>query len=372
MKQKRISSKNIIIFAGILILAVLQFILHRQTPFMMDDEWYGTNLVTGEALHSLSDIIESQIWHFLNWGGRNITHGILQLTLMTNELTADILNLIMTLLLAWIICIIAKRNNNFCFLTATTLMIGLNANIKMSMFWQSGTANYVYATVWILLFLWVYIRQVDAPDAKPLPLINLWILPLGLMTGWSNENMGPASFILTVMAIIYLKKSKCKPIPLWMFSGSALSLLGSCMVILAPGNFVRTAAIPKTGLSESILNRFLSMLCAGTDYLFPTALLLTIFILLYLTCLDGRLHPTQWMLLAHAVLSYGAMVLSPHYPDRATFGTMCVCIILIISIMADIVQKHRNWNRYVYSTVACLWIYSVYILLSEIYFFVPS
>lgn len=60
---------------------------------MMDDEWYGTNLVTNQPLRGLSDIIESQIWHFRNWGGRCMTHGILQLTLMSGEFMADMLNM---------------------------------------------------------------------------------------------------------------------------------------------------------------------------------------------------------------------------------------------------------------------------------------
>lgn len=372
MKRKTISLYNLSIISGILILTILQFILHRNTPFMMDDEWYGTNLVTGEALKSFSDILESQIWHFMNWGGRNITHGILQLTLMTGELAADILNLLMTLLLAWMICIIAKQKTPLWFLSALTMLIGFNANIKMSMFWQSGTANYVYATVWILLFLWAYIRQIENPDMPALPWIHLWILPIGLMTGWSNENMGPASFLLSIGAIIYLKKVLNRKIPFWMLSGSVMCLFGSCMVILAPGNFVRTAAIPDTSLIEAIYNRLLSMLCAGTDYLFPTALLLTALLIIYLVLLKEKLHPAQWMLLTHAILSYGAMVLSPHYPDRATFGTMCVCIILIINILADIVHKYPKWKSPITFSIGSLWLYASFALLNELLFFVPT
>lgn len=372
MKRKTISLYNAGTISGILILTILQFILHRKIPFMMDDEWYSTNLVTGESLKNFSDIIESQIWHFMNWGGRNITHGILQLTLMTGETVTDILNLLMTLLLTWMICIIAKQKTLFGFLSALTMLIAFNANLKMSMFWQSGTANYVYATVWILLFLWAYIRQTENPDMPSLPWINLWILPIGMMTGWSNENMGPASFVIAIAVIVYLKKVLKRQIPFWMLSGSVTCLLGSCMVILAPGNFVRTAAIPDTTLAESIYNRLLSMLCAGTDFLFPTVLLLTTLLIIYLALLQEKLHPGQWMLLAHAILSYGAMVLSPHYPDRATFGTMCVCIILIVSILADITHKYPKWKTYINLSVGSLWLYAVSALLSEFIFFVPA
>ena len=85
-KRKLIKTyQGFIIVAGIVILAVAEWFGHRRITFMMDDEWYGTNLVTNQPLRGLSDIIESQIWHFRNWGGRCMTHGILQLTLMSGE-----------------------------------------------------------------------------------------------------------------------------------------------------------------------------------------------------------------------------------------------------------------------------------------------
>ncbi|MBQ7774930.1 MAG: hypothetical protein IJ379_03330 [Lachnospiraceae bacterium] len=338
---------------------------------MMDDNWYGTNLVTGNTLTGFGDVITSQFWHFFNWGGRVITHGFLQLTLMGGELFCDILNIIMTLLLTRMICVLADCKSCYAFFTAATLLISLNANIKMSMFWQSGTANYVYATTWILVFLWVYIRQVQTPNASALPLVNLWMPLLGLITGWSNENMGPASFLLSVAAILYVTKYSQKKAPLWMISGSVFCLLGSCLVILAPGNFVRSSRLPETDLGTTIYERLLSMLCAGTDFLFPTALLLTLLILLYTIIFRERLQPAHWMLLAHAILSYGAMVLSPHYPDRATFGTMVVCIVLMLFIITDMLQKHSEWKQCFSLLTGSLWLYAMYSLLKEIYITIP-
>lgn len=370
MKQSAKAPYNIILsLLGILLLFGFQFMLHRATPFMMDDEWYSTNLATGQPLQNFSDIVEGQIWHFHNWGGRSITHGILQMTLMGGELFCDILNTVMTLLLTGMICVIAKQKSPMFFLLASSLIIALNANLKMSMYWQSGTANYVYSTVWILLFILAYIRHLETPDTKALPLISIWILPIGLMTGWSNENMGPASFLLAVFTIIYIRKFLNRKVPVWMYSGAALCLAGCCMVILAPGNFVRTAEIPQTGPVQSIYERFLSMLCAGTDFLFPSALLLVVVILIYMVVLKEKMATWQWVLLAHTILSYGAMVLSPHYPDRATFGTMCTCIILIVSLLGDIIRKNASWKKYLVPTTLCFWFYAMYALLCEIAYY---
>ncbi len=371
MDKKERLFRKILPIAGILLLAATEFILHRKITFMMDDNWYSTNLATDRPLAGFGDVLQSQIWHFFNWGGRVITHGILQLTLMAGELFCDILNILMTLLLTWMICVLAKQRHPFWFLTGFTMLTALNANIKMSMYWQSGTANYVYATTWILAFLWVYLRQVQKPDARALPLINLWLPALGLITGWSNENMGPASFIIAVAALIYLKKCLHQKLPVWSITGVLFCLVGSCLVILAPGNFVRVSNMDKIGLGETLYNRLLSMLCAGTDFLFATALLLVVLLLIYTLVLKEKLQPVHWLLLAHAILSYGAMLLSPHYPDRATFGTMAVCIVLMISIMADIIHRHEKWKKPLFLLTACLWTYAMYIVLQEIYNTLP-
>lgn len=371
MKTNKTNRRTLYVFIAFIFLAVIEFALHRKVVFMMDDNWYSTNLATGEALASLSDIWISQKWHFFNWGGRVITHGLLQLTLMGGELLCDILNLLMTLILAKIISILANRKDFISFFTAFTLLIALNANIKMSMFWQSGAANYIYSTVWILLFLWVYLRQIQTPDSLPLPFISVWIPFLGLITGWSNENMGPASFVLTIIVILYIHLFQKSKIPFWMISGSFFCLLGSALVILAPGNFARVACLPEEGFFEVLYNRLLSMLCAGTEYLFPTVLFMVFLMLIYTICLKEKLQAVHWMLLIHAILSYGAMVLSPHYPDRATFGTMAVCIILIIYMLSDILEKHESFRRSIYIFIGLLWIYSLYSLLSELYLFLP-
>lgn len=351
----------------LLILLLSEFVLHWKVPFMMDDLWYSTNLATGVALQNINDIIESQIWHYFNWGGRCMTHGVLQMTLMCPQHFADLINLGMTCLTGYVICVLGGCRRPMWFLAASSLLISLNPNIKMSMFWQAGTVNYVYSTTWILFFLWVYIRQMEQPSAPNLPLIKLWILPLGLLAGWSNENMGPVCFLTAVAAMIYIGREKKERLPFWMGEGTVSSLVGSILVIIAPGNFVRNAVIEKKGLAAFLTDRLFSMLRAGAGYLFPSAVLVILSLLLYSTYTRQKMHIGQLVLLAAAVLSFGAMILSPHYPDRATFGTMAVCIALSLSLLSETL----NLKPEIYPHVAILWgstwMYALYRLIEEIY-----
>ena len=184
--------------------------------------------------------------------------------------------------------------------------------------------------------------------------------------------MGPSSFVISVMAILYIRIVQKRKLSLWMLSGAFFCLIGSALVILAPGNFVRVSHLPEESFFQTLYNRLLSMLCAGTDYLFGTVLFLVLLLLIYTIYLKEKLQPLHWFLLIHAILSYGAMVLSPHYPDRATFGTMAVCIILIVSILSDILEKCQHFRKYIYLFMNLLWIYSLYTILREIYLFLPS
>lgn len=360
MKDKNKPVGNIMLILGILILLLMEYLVHHNCTFMMDDLWYSTNLSTGHPLQTLGDVWESQVWHFYNWGGRNITHGILQLTLMGGELLANIINIIMMVLLVVMCCLLSRRSEKISFLLAASLIIVCNPNIQESIFWQSGTVNYVYSTAWIFIFLWLYLRETFPEKSGKIPLITFWIIPLALITGWSNENMGPASFVISGLIIIYIWKYLHRKPPIWMFLGSAFSLLGSILVIMAPGNFVRSSHLPDTDFLTMAGERLLNMLCAGTDYLFPAIALFLLFLYAYVAIFKNKLKPFQWFLLLHAILSYGAMVLSPHYPDRATFGTMCVFIVLIVSMFGEIIKSPGISKKYIYFFTVCTWFYAMF------------
>ena len=93
------------------LLLLVMFVTHRAIPFMMDDLWYSTMLSDDTPISSISDIVKSQIWHYNNWGGRSMTHSILQLTLLAGELAAD----------AVFGDYVRMGGSPFCYLTLTTM-----------------------------------------------------------------------------------------------------------------------------------------------------------------------------------------------------------------------------------------------------------
>ncbi len=372
-KQNRILTG--IAAALVLVTAVVMYAVHRAVPFMMDDLWYATLLSEDTPVRTVSDIFKSQIWHYFNWGGRSMTHSILQLTLLAGESAADVLNVGVTFLLALLICTVAGNKRLPAFFAACGMLPALNANWKMSMFWQSGAANYLYITVFLLAFLYCYLRELADTGGfgknaqpflqegiKPLPGIGVWIVPLGILAGWSNENMGPAVWLssLFVMVLLFRENKRIKP---WMVLGSLSCLFGWVMMIAAPGNYVRSAQTQEDqyGLLWRCFLRGYAQSKAALEYLFP-ALLVVCAMLLLARALKLKLGRRNVILLGCALLSWGAMILSPHYPDRACFGTMVLLICVALRIGGRIARERKDMAIPLFAASVLVWLRGMYFL----------
>ena len=343
MKNKTLRYIIYILIIGLTV--VLCYFYHNDIRFMMDDLWYSTNLKTGEPLSSIKDVFEGQLWHYRNWGGRSVTHTLLQFILMGGETFADILNVFTQLLLALIstLFISKKSDKLFSFAFVLVAMLAFNPNITDSMFWQSGAVNYLYSTCWILVYMFIFLRELN-PDSKPLWGITFWSIPLAVFTGWSNENMGPAAFCLGLMVIFILLKEKRKPKG-WMIVATMAAFLGSALCILAPGNFVRSEFSEGGSLTDTLINRFTQMFTAGLSFLAPSFLLLLL-LLIIVKVLNIKPQSKEIILLITAVLAYGAMALSPHFPDRATFGIMLINIILSAEQISKIKNIYPDFGKF--------------------------
>ena len=372
--DKKITITALILFV---ISAALVFFVNHHVPFMMDDEWYSTLLYSDEKISSLSDIINAQIWHWHNWGGRSITHGLLQLILMCGESFADVLNTVFLFILSLSAVLVSntasgKMIKNPAYIAVTYgLILGLAANWKMSMFWEAGAANYLYITVFILLFIFCYLRELE--DSAPLKGITVWMIPLAIISGWSNENMGPVCFVLSVITEIILKK-KGRKIKTWMIEGSILSLFGSIMCIAAPGNFVRSGEnYQDIGTLWKTFLRFYYESTAVFKHQILTVTVLAFVLIMSIWGLGIALTVSEKMLLLGALLSWGAMILSPHYPDRATFGTMCLIICVVISRASLMIRQKKEVALPLFLGSLVIWLKGLYDLcdfLANVYYWI--
>lgn len=173
--------------------------------------------------------------------------------------------------------------------------------------------------------------------------------------------MGPAVWLLGIAVMVWNCHEK-KKIPVWMTLGSISCLFGCIMMIIAPGNFVRSAEVPENqyGFLWRCFLRGYAEAKGALEYLFPTLLLLVFLLILQKYVLKGEIGRRNLLLLGCALLSWGAMVLSPHYPDRAAFGTMVLLACVILSLAGKILRARRDLAWPFFGAAAFVWLRGMY------------
>ena len=143
-----------------------------------------------------------------------------------------------------------------------------------------------------------------------------------------------------------------------MVLGNLACLAGSAVCILAPGNFVRSAQAEESqyGFLWRLFLRCYGESKGALEYLFPVLLVLFFLLILY-----GRAPGKRnELLLFCALLSWGAFLLSPHYPDRASFGTMLLCICVILSLTRKLLQRKIQLIWPLWGIAAFIWLRGMY------------
>ena len=78
--------------------------------------------------------------------------------------------------------------------------------------------------------------------------------------------------------------------------------------------------------------------------------------------LKEKIGRDNGLLLLGALLSWGAMILSPHYPDRASFGTMALLLCVILSMAGKAVDRQKENAWMYYSCAMLVWLRGMYYL----------
>ena len=175
--------------------------------------------------------------------------------------------------------------------------------------------------------------------------------------------MGPAVWILSLLVML-LRHREHKKNPVWMYLGNISCLAGSILMIAAPGNFVRTEETVEESYSLlwKIYLRFYAEAKGVMEYLFPTLLLTLFLVMICKGMLKETLGREIDLLLFGALLSWGAMILSPHYPDRAAFGTMVLLICAILAMTGKIVDRQKEYGVMFYGGGVLIWLRGMYFL----------
>ena len=312
--------RNRIVLVCLVIMAVMSWFC-AMTPWISDDYAFSKN----EA-----GLWATQVKEYLEWSGKFVGHYMARVLLSGPEWVHPVLTPIMFMLLVAggaLLALGAQWRERLCawhlVVVAGLVWIALPA-FGTVFFWRTGTGDYGYSLVWATLFLVPYRMWADRADFR-LPGGALFVFA-GILAGWSNENVGMLA-ILTALSVAVFRWRASGRVHLWAIAGIAGAALGWSMMMAAPGNAIRLAAVggvEKIPLaSMKALLRFVQFW--STEQIEMLPYFLVALLLAWMLRRRGLLKPAAWIpavvffLMAQASLA--AFIASPSTPYRAMSAT---------------------------------------------------
>lgn len=352
MKNK-IECISLIISIVIIFIAI--FILNYYTPLIADDYEYSYIFWTDERISSLLDILISQAKHYIQWGGRSVAHTLGQISLMLGKPVFNITNSFMYLLLIVLICkhiLGSKKITTILFIGINILVFLFTPVFGQTILWLIGSSNYLWCMVIMLLFLYPYRLYLDQKKLVLKPIFqSMYVAILGLLAGWTNENTSGAILLILILFLI-IYKLKNYIIPKWAYIGGVFNLIGFLLMILAPGNYVRSSTlVDGNSLFNKFLYRGVYITQQAFEYLHILGLIFLVLLLMYFY-INHRKIASLGIAFIYALSSIAAiyaLILSPQSPPRAFFGAMCLMYIAVGIVFVKVYganKIYRFLNRF--------------------------
>lgn len=319
--KKYIDAKSALVLLAIF---AIMLVLNHLMPLHRDDYDYSLVWLTSEHIGSFTDVIESCYRHYLYHGGRMVTVFGLVLFLWLGKFIFDVVNALMfTALIALIYCH-ARREVRLLepgILAAVALLTWLALpHFGEVAVWKSGSTVYLWSAVPVLLFLLPYNLYNKAPWAHKRAYLAPLMLLLGVLAGWSVENLGVTVCAISVglCGYHYARKN----LPLWMGAGAIGAVIGLVGLIGAPGNYVRYDEQGGDGsLLLTILDHIGKQFAAGGE-----ALLYVLPVVLLMLCL--------WQLYRRELTAHSATPIATASAARMGYGTYITYAVITALIVS--------------------------------------
>ncbi len=358
-KNESKKTKLIQNFAFLIVFAItgsVIFVFNLYTPLIADDFNYSFSFATGESISSLNDIFESLVFHYKNTNGRLFTHFFVFLFLSINKNIFNVLNTLVFLLLGLLVYCFSgfsiKKKRPFMLAGIYGLIYFFAPAFSESFLWLTGSCNYLWGSVFILLFLLPYRKSLDKGNKKANKILSLAFavlnIPFGFLAGMANENLSAAMIFIAVACILVVKFIKKQKISLWMFTGITGSLFGFLFLLF--GNSARLEKAGGLGSVFSWIKNFFFITFDSMEFFAPIFMLI---IGLFIACfLSGKetiktalSAPSTIFILGFFASSY-SMVVSPQFPSRSWTGPLLILIISagLLFNQAKLSDKIQSWG----------------------------
>ena len=205
---------------------------------------------------------------------------------------------------------------------------------------MAGATNYLWTTVIImggLLPLRLYARSDSKSTDHPL-LIPLALL-VGVLVGWTNENMAPVAVLAAVVLLVYWRVIG-RRVPAWSVALLAGMVMGLLAMLWATGQPPSDDRSRTGGIGFVVLRRSLgithAMLINGTFVLLVILLAIAIVVRYQRGDRSNRLMLPSFAYFSTSLLAAYVMALSPLFPTRAWMGVTVLAVTAVACGLAQV------------------------------------
>jgi hypothetical protein len=344
MKRSKIQNMFLEIFPIILVVFIF-LILNKLTPLIADDYCFSMAGKDGSRTSSISDILRWLYNYYMTWSGRSIAHFFALFCLFVGKSFFNIAN---TIVYCGFILLIQfhgtgslKKINSMLFLGISIALWFLVPSWGQNFLWLDGSCNYLWTTTVVLLFLVPFRKKNDNASYK----MNAWLFILffflGVLAGWSNENMSTAVLFLLI-AYFSVKIAKKERIAAFEISGMLGFLIGFIFLVTAPGNTHRAIVIgshlfKQSGLDVGLLCHRIHSVTKKLIYenriTFWLSLLLGSYIVFYK---KKKINLFTMLYFLAGLMCVYSMIGSPIFPARACLSGVAFFSITVLSLFGQI------------------------------------
>lgn len=326
---------------NILVAYLLVLYIAIYTPMQSDDFPYS-QIGLGLSKHYA---------HYMNWSGRVVADYVSTLLLSTNNhIITSIINSAGSIVLVYLISLlpfsltghrsVTKRCALFTFIFL--LYFIANPNLGQVMFWVVGSANYTWTNIFILLSINLMLSELRKERNEAIPLTILFVA--SILGGASNENTCITFVLINLCALLYFRFNSGRFSPPIIISLCG-SFIGSCIMLLAPGNYVRASDPNLDAWRNSHIFRKWMRLIYDTipDVMAHNWVALVVLIVISIgliasTNINKKLIHLAFIFIAAFIISNAVMIASPGYAERTMNGQF-IFLLCSVSLIASNISK---------------------------------
>jgi|GEM_PF-4743018 len=315
------------------------FVLNRNTALSADDYKYHfifndsiENELTSKRVQNISDVVKSQYNHYFVHSGRVFVHFIVQCFFITeNKIWFDVANTLVFGLFIFLLYELTKPEKNknvfFSYLLIVVSVWWLLPSPAYCLLWISGSLNYLWSAVFLLIFLLFLFQKWELPASN----VNSVLYFLSAFFAASTHELVGIPVSLALITSILLNYLTLRGKNAFLIVGFLLGALFECA---SPGNLIRFTQDSTNSFSLiKILRTCYVILGLYRNWILP---LLFVFIV---SCFIGIKKFIQQINILHRLLfvstafSFLFLMLVEECPQRSFFYLSLLLIIVAISIL---------------------------------------